>query len=142
MDWLWNLDVIDGPLVWVLDGLSTAGLLYLVIRRSGLLWYLSAAIALLAGALLALGTVWLVFDVLNLFGGPLIRSAEPWLIGVFAGIALAVLTICWRVSWQRRVIAVACILVFGATAALGVNGAYGPPSGRCSTSRTASRSPS
>lgn len=125
MDWLWNLDVIDGPLVWVLDGLSIAGLLYLAIRRSGLLWYLSAAIALLAGALLALGTVWLVFDVLNLFGGPLIRSAEPWLIGVFAGIALAVLTICWRVSWQRRVIAVACILVFGATAALGVNGAYG-----------------
>ncbi|MGK9147956.1 esterase [Plantibacter flavus] len=125
MDWLWDLNVIDGPLVWVLYGLSLAGLLYLFIRRARLLWYLSAIIALLVGALLAVATVWLLFDLLDLFGGPLLVGAMPWILATFAAIALAILTICWRVTWKRRVLAVVCILVFGATGAIGVNGAYG-----------------
>jgi len=125
MDWLWNLDVIDGPLVWILYALSLAGLLYLFIRRSGPLWYLSAVIALLVGALIAIATVWLLFDVLDLFGGPLLTAAFPWVLGTFAAIALAILTICWKVTWKRRVLAIVCVLVFGATGAIGVNGAFG-----------------
>lgn len=125
MDWLWNLDVINGPLVWVLFALSIAGIAFLVIRRSGPIWYLSAVIALLLGALIAVGTVWLLFDVLNLFGGPLLVAAFPWVIAAFAGIALAILTVCWKGTWKRRVLAIVCILVFGATAAIGVNGTFG-----------------
>lgn len=125
MDWLWDLDVIDGPLVWVLYALSAAGVLYLFIRRRGPLWYLSAVIAILLGALIAVATVWLLFDVLDLFGGPLLVAAMPWLLGTFAAIALAILTICWRVTWKRRVLAIVCILVFAATGAIGVNGAFG-----------------
>lgn len=125
MNWLWDLNVIDGPLVWVLYTLSVAGLLYLLIRRRGLLWYLSAVIALLLGALIGLVTVWLLFDVLDLFGGSLLTAALPWIIGAFAAIALALLTICWRVTWRRRVLAIVCVLVFAATASIGVNGAFG-----------------
>ena len=125
MDWFWNIDVISGPLVWILYGLSAAGLLYLFIRRSGPVWYLSAVIALLIGALLAVGTVWLLFDVLNLFGGPLLVAAFPWVIVAFSAIALAILSLAWKGTWKRRVLAGASVVVFAVAAALGVNGAFG-----------------
>lgn len=125
MSWFWNINVISGPLVWTLYGLSLAAILFLLIRRRGPVWYLSALIALLGGALLAIAAVWLLFDVLNLFGGPLLRAAFPWIIAAFAAVALAILTICWRGTWTRRACAGLSVILFAAAAVIGVNSAFG-----------------
>lgn len=125
MNTLLNLNIIDGPLVWAIAALSAILLLVLIIRRAGLRWYGWLAVAILAGAALAAVTLWLLVDEMNLFGGPLLGSAVPWVVATFAALGVAVLSIFYRSTWYRRTLAIIAIPVFAVLGAMGVNGAYG-----------------
>ena len=127
MHGLWTVNVIDGPAVWALRILSVAFLVYLLVRpRGGPAWYLSAAIALFGGALLSLGTVWVLFGVLNVFRTPLISGVRPWALFTFAAVSLAVLSLLWRGGrWWRRLLSGVAVIVFLLTGAIGVNAAFG-----------------
>jgi hypothetical protein len=122
---LLNLNIIDGPLVWALAALATVVLLVLVIRRVGLNWYGWLLVAILGGAALAALSLWLLVDELNLFGGPLLRPAVPWVFATFAAVGIAVLSLFYRANWVRRTIAIIAVPLFAALGVIGVNGVYG-----------------
>lgn len=126
MNWLWRIDVVDGPVVWGLRIAAAIALAYLFLRpRAGRVWYLAAAGVAIAGGLVGLGTVWLLFSALKLFG-PLISGVRPWAILAFAGVALGLLSLFWRGGrWWRRVLSVIAIIVFVLTGFVGINRAYG-----------------
>lgn len=126
MNWLWRIDVVDGPVVWGLRIASIAALAYVFFRRrGGRVWYLSAIGALAVGALIGLGVVWLLFDVLNTFNSPLISGVRRWAVLTFAGITLALLSVFWRGRWWRRLLSALAIIVFLLTGFVGINRAYG-----------------
>lgn len=125
MNTVWALDVIDGPLVWVMRVVSIVAFLYLLLRPSGgRIWFLSAAIAVLAGTLLAFGTVWVLFGLSHPFGA-LISGVRPWAVLTFAAVALGLLSLFWRGRWWRRALSIVAVFVFLGTGAVGINAAYG-----------------
>jgi enterochelin esterase-like enzyme len=115
--------IIDGPVLWTVWILAAVAFVYLLARPPRIRWVLTALIGLLAGALVAFGTIWVV-EALNVFGVPLTVQTDAWVIATFAAIGLAVVNL-WRSRWWRKVIAVVGILLFAAAGTLGVNAYFG-----------------
>jgi enterochelin esterase-like enzyme len=122
-DAILRLNIIDGPLIWIVFALSAAAFVYLLVRPPRVRWVLTALIGLLAGALIAFATIWIV-EALNLFGVPLTVQTDAWVVVTFAAIGLAVVNL-WRSRWWRKVIAIVGILLFAASGTLGVNAYFG-----------------
>jgi enterochelin esterase-like enzyme len=123
MDAILGLDIIKGPLIWVVFALSAAAFLYLLARPPRIRWVLTALIGLLGGALIAFGTI-AVVEALNLFGVPLTVQTDAWIVATFAAIGLAVVNL-WRSRWWRKVVAAVGILLFAASGTLGINAYFG-----------------
>jgi poly(3-hydroxybutyrate) depolymerase len=120
---LLDLNILQRPLLNTLDAASLLALLYLLVqpgqtraRRAGL----AIAIGLAAGVL----TLYVCETWLNIFGLPLDTDTRAWTVAAFGGVALALANL-WRTGWLRRIAAVVSIALFIATAALGINAAYG-----------------
>ncbi|WP_022884927.1 alpha/beta hydrolase [Glaciibacter superstes] len=123
-DSLLNVNIVTGPVIIAFFAVSAAALIYLLARRPTPRWIVTAAIGLLGGAVIGLATLLVTVGLLNLFGSPLSHEANAWIIAAFAAIGLAIVNL-WRSRWWRKLIAVVGILLFGITATLGVNAAYG-----------------
>lgn len=123
VDWLLNLDIIDGALpvaVWLLTAVSV---IVLVIRRSARSWRVRALIGVVGGALIGV-LLFYVVNVTNLFNTRLPAAVAWWVAAAFAAIGLAVASL--RDSGVgRKVVAIAVILLALASAVLGVNAAFG-----------------
>lgn len=91
------------------------------VRRA---WPLAAAAAVAGGSLAGVLTLYVCETWLNIFGLPLDPDTHAWVIALFGSVALALLNL-WRSHWWRKVAAGVTILIFAATAALGINAAYG-----------------
>lgn len=87
-------------------------------------WPLAAAAAVAGGSLAGVLTLYVCETWLNIFGLPLDPDTHAWVIALFGSVALALLNL-WRSHWWRKVAAGVSILIFAATAALGINAAYG-----------------
>ncbi len=133
------LNIADGTVVFVFSALSLAAIVYLVSRRvparraddqmpsnryQTRRWVVAVIAMAIAGALVAVVTIFVCEVVLDLFGVPLEWDTRAWVIGAFAAIGVAVVNM-WKSRWWRKTIAALGIVFFVATATLGINAGYG-----------------
>lgn len=119
-----ELNVIDGPLVIALYALAAAVFIYLLGRGPGWAWVLTVIVLLIVGAIVGAALLWIAVTLLDSFGGPVNEATWWWVPAAFAGSTLAIWNL-WYSRWWRKLIAIIAIPLFAATAAIGVNAAYG-----------------
>lgn len=121
MDWFWNLELIDSPVLPIVA--ASAGVLLVIVLASRLRrwWVLAIGAILGVGALCA---ALLSLQSTGAFDGDLPDGTTPWALGAGAGIGIGLMAIFMR-PWWRRILAV--LLVVTATLSLGlaVNALYG-----------------
>ena len=123
LNWLLTLRIDKPPFLIALDILAAALALYLLIRPT---WQrtLAGLTAALLGGLAGWFVVWLVTDVMDVFGVALTPVTTLWTALGFGGVSLAVANL-FRSRWWRKVIAVISIPVFMAAAFSGINADFG-----------------
>lgn len=134
-----TLNIVDGQAVLVFALLSAAALGFLIIRRvpprgeggrrplswnARRRWLLTLLAGAVAGAFAAIAVLFVTEVMLNAFGLPLDQDTHAWVIGAFAAIGIAIVNF-WNSRWWRKAIAAVTILIFIATATLGINAGYG-----------------
>lgn len=139
MEQLLSFNIVQKPLLYAFDAASLLAVVYLLLRpvllperfsahRSGpptrRAWILIALNSLAVGAGAGLLALLISESWLDVFGLPLDPDTRAWVIAAFAGIALALVNL-WRSRWWRKVVAVASVGLFLATAVLGINADYG-----------------
>lgn len=123
MDWLLALPIIDGPVPWIVYGLTIAIAVALLIRRPTARWVLTAAIGMLSGAALGL-LIYFIADWTDAFGAALPLPVLWWAMPCLAGLGLSIVSF-WGARVWRKIVAAVGILVFPLAAALGINAFYG-----------------
>src|SRR5665647_673423 len=133
------LNIVDGRVVLVFAFLSAVALVYLIIRRATQhgeggrrplswnptrRWLLTLLAGAGVGAFAAIAILFVSEVMLNAFGLPLDQDTHAWVIGAFAAIGIAIVNL-WNSRWWRKAIAAVAILIFIATATLGINAGYG-----------------
>ncbi|WP_026852019.1 alpha/beta hydrolase [Glaciibacter superstes] len=118
-----TIDIDDPVLLWVVYGCAVIAFLYLLLRRPFARWLIPSLVALAAGSLLGLLVTWSV-DALESFGPPMAPETRVWIVGAFAGIALAAVNL-WRSGALRRIVAIISAVLIAATAGLGINAYFG-----------------
>lgn len=121
--WFLGLNVIDGPLPYIVWGLGLACVVALLVRRPALGWLLRAVLAVVGGALLAVAVV-LVVNATQAFGAPVPAAAGAWAAVAFAAVALAIVSL-WGARTWRRIVAFALVVLAPLGAAFGVNAVFG-----------------
>ena len=140
---LLDLNILQKPLLYAFDAASVLAVVYLLIRpapparrqprlasprRNGppdrRARLLTAATAVAGGSLAGVLTLYVCEGWLNIFGLQLDPDTHAWVIALFGSVALALLNL-WRSHWRRKLAAGVSILLFAATATLGINAAYG-----------------
>ena len=136
---LLSLNIVDGTIVAIFGVASLAVLVYLASHRvparradDGLpstwvrrrRWIMVIAFSALGGAAAAVMIIVVCEVFLNLFGVPLELDTHAWVVGSFAAVGVAVANI-WTSRWWRKAIASAAVILFLATATLGINASYG-----------------
>jgi enterochelin esterase-like enzyme len=124
LDLLLDINVVEGPFLIAVYVLAATVFVYLLGRTAGWSWVLTVIVLLLVGAITGVALVWIAVNLLDAFGGPVNDETWWWVPAAFAGIAVALWNL-WRSRWWRKLIAVLAIPLFAATAALGINAAYG-----------------
>ncbi|MFB2586010.1 alpha/beta hydrolase [Herbiconiux liukaitaii] len=129
MNALLDLGILDGPLVIAVYAVAliTAGLLLVVRpstrwRRSR--WVATYLVAAVVGALIGIGTTWLLSDQLDLFGVSLTFVSRLWIALGFGAIATAIVSF-RRARWRRRIANLLAILVFVLVSAMSINIDFG-----------------
>lgn len=125
LDWIWDLNVIDGPLRWIVMILAIGSIIFLVAHRASLRWHTGAGAAAIVGWLLGALTVWVVIDTLDVFGGTLLPSGYVWVCLTFSALGLSTYTLISTGTVRRKAGASAAALVFALTGAMGVNASFG-----------------
>jgi enterochelin esterase-like enzyme len=121
---LLSIRIVDGPVLWGTYALAAAVFVYLLLRRPTRRWLITAASALLGGALLALAVTFLVQDVLNVFNSPMAPMARVWIGLAGASVALAVANL-WHSRRRRKVVAALAIALFAWATTLGISADFG-----------------
>lgn len=134
-----TLNIVDGTVVIVFSLLSALALGYLVVRRTNprrvsvrrvlrqhptRRWLMTVFAGAGVGAVAAVAVLFVCEGVLNIFGLPLDPDTRAWVIGAFAAVGVAVVNL-WHSGWWRKSTAAVAIVLFAATAALGINAGYG-----------------
>jgi poly(3-hydroxybutyrate) depolymerase len=134
-----TLNIVDGTVVIVFSLLSAVALGYLVVRRSTpdpesgrrvlrqhptWRWLLTVLAGAGVGAVVAVVILFLCEVVFNVFGLPLDPDTRAWAVAAFAAVGVAVVNL-WHARWWRKSIAAVAIVLFAATATLGINAGYG-----------------
>ncbi|MEA9985936.1 alpha/beta hydrolase [Subtercola sp. RTI3] len=123
-DSLLNLNIVQGPVIIGFAATAAVFGLYLLIRRPGRRWIVTAASGLVGGALAGIVTLVITVYLLDLFGTRLSPLVDSVIVLTFAAVGLAIVNL-WLSRWWRKLIAVLGIAVFIATGTLGVNAVYG-----------------
>ncbi|MCB5294035.1 alpha/beta hydrolase [Arthrobacter sp. SO3] len=110
MDFIEDLRLVDGPVLWIAWAAGAAGMAYLLwrggqrrtLRPAGPRWLqslLAPAAALLCAAALLAAAHWLLVYVLSVFPGELPREVLAWSLPAVTALLLWI-TVLW-VSWRR-----------------------------------------
>ena len=125
---MWNflldVNIVDGPFLYTMYAIAAAVFIYLLGRGPGWSWVLTAIVVLIVGAIVGAGILWIAVNVLDAVAGPILPEVWFWVAGAFAGCALAIWNL-WYSRWWRKLIAILAVPIFSATAAFGINAAYG-----------------
>jgi poly(3-hydroxybutyrate) depolymerase len=123
LSWLLDLDLVNGPVPWIVWGLAAAGVIALLIRPPRRRWIVRALIGLVAGALIGwLAVVWA--DATDAFGVPMPGTVKWWTTAGFAAIGLSVVSL-WASRWWHKAIAILTVITSLLSAFLGINQAFG-----------------
>jgi enterochelin esterase-like enzyme len=125
-----HVDMLSGPAPLVVYVAAASGVVAVLLWRFDRRWLVTAALAALAGALIAVG-LWLVcVRWLDLFGGSLGVPTYAWLAAALAGLSVAAVSVFRRGGLRRTVsaltvVAVALAGVFAINAEFGINRTVG-----------------
>lgn len=120
---LLNVDIVDGPVPFVVWGATAAMLIVLVCHRWTALRLLLAVVAVLLGAMVGVATL-AVIEFSEAFGATMPVGVMWWTIGCFAGLGLAVVSLWNRTLW-RKIVAIFAIFSVLISLAVGVNATFG-----------------
>lgn len=120
---MWGIQIIDGPVPWIVYGLALAILVFLIARRPTPRWMLTVALALLIGAVVGFG-IYLVASLTHAFGDALPTPVAWWAAATFAAIGVAVANL-WNSRRWRKLVAALGIVVFAIAGTIGINAYYG-----------------
>lgn len=119
---IWQLQIIDGPVPWIVYAVATALAAAVAIRRwrrRPLAWAIGGAAAGLAVAVAA----WLVADASLVFGDPLPVAVLAWVAAALGASGFALGALVGARAW-RRVVSIIAVPVFLVAGGVGVNDAY------------------
>ncbi|MBS1673236.1 MAG: esterase [Actinobacteria bacterium] len=120
--WLLELDLVDGPVPWIIWGIAAAGVVILFLRRPKPRRVVRTFIAVVVGALVGwFLVVWV--DAADLFGVPMPDSVKWWTTGGFAAIGLAIVTL-WDSRWWQKAVAIITVIAATLSMGLGINQAF------------------
>ena len=122
MDALLTMQIIGGPVPWILCALSAVCALLLLLRKPSPRWMIASAAGILSGALVALVFV-LIADATAMFEIPLPIEVAAWSIATFAAVGLAIASL-WKSRWRRKLLAAVGIVVFAITGVVQVNAVF------------------
>lgn len=129
MNALLDVNIAEGPFVYVMYALAALTVIALVLVRpsrkwshSG--WVIGVAWALVTGVLLTVALIWWLIYVTDTFG------LDPtWITKAFFAGGIIMLTVIlvglWRATWKRRIASVGAALVVVLTVAMGINIDFG-----------------
>lgn len=124
-----DIGLLSGPLVVVVCVLAAVAAALLVLvrpstrwRRRGWIW--AAIIAMAVSASIGLILTWFLSDVQGVFGARLSAASRFWIAVGFAGVGLAIASL-WRCTLRRAISSVLAVVLFVATAAMGINIDFG-----------------
>ncbi|MDJ0348006.1 alpha/beta fold hydrolase [Cryobacterium sp. PH29-G1] len=121
---LLRIDIVTGPVLYVVLGLATVQLLYLLLRAPTLAWMLTVVIAATAGAGVAVGIWFVVVIVVDAFGMSPGLASFLWFAATCSAVALALAN--FRGARRRRkIMAAASVLIFLASGSLAINASFG-----------------
>lgn len=123
MTWLYKLNVISGPLPFLVWGLTIVGIVVLLIRRPTPAWLWRVVLAIAVGVGLGVALV-AVVNVTGMFGADLPHVCWFWAPAGFAAVLFGIVSLWERGAW-RKVVAVFVILLSLLSTILGVNAAFG-----------------
>jgi enterochelin esterase-like enzyme len=123
LTWLLGLDVIDGPLPYIVWGLTVVCILLLLVRRPTGRWLLRLVLGVVIGALIGVATVFIA-NTTNAFGTALPVPVAWWVGGTFAAVGLAIVSL-WDSRAWRKVVAIVLIVLALLSGTLGVNAVFG-----------------
>ncbi|MGG7466575.1 alpha/beta hydrolase [Plantibacter sp. YIM 135347] len=123
MGGIFAIQIIDGPVPWIVFGVAGVAVLYLLVRTPTPRWVLTALLGILGGAVLGI-SFFALANALNLFGSPLPKPIALWAIGAVAALGLAIVNL-WSSRWWRKLIAACSVVVFLIAGGMGINAYYG-----------------
>ena len=121
---LLGIDIVNGPLLYVVIGLATVQLLFLLLRTPSRTWIVTVLIAVAAG-LGAAGLTWfVVVVVINAFGTSPGVVCFLWFVATCAAVAVAIANF-MRSSTRRKVAAGVSVVFFLMAGTLAINASFG-----------------
>jgi len=122
-DWVLKLDVVEGPLAYIVWGFAALCVVVLLWRRPTLGRVLASVIAVLAGALIGVGVIFLI-NATQAFGGTIPREVLWWLTGGLAALGVTIAAF-WDSRLWRKLFALVSIVAIVVAIAFGINAAFG-----------------
>ncbi|MFF2371941.1 alpha/beta hydrolase-fold protein [Agromyces sp. NPDC058110] len=123
MNAILGLQIIGGPLPWIVYAVAIGLVLVLLLRPPTGRWVLTALLGIVIGGALGVG-LYAVVNALDLVGSQLPVEVCFWVAAVFAAVGLAVVNL-WRSRVWRKIVAVIAIVWFVFTGVIGVNAFFG-----------------
>ena len=121
---LLRIDIVTGPLLYVVLGLAAVQLLYLLLRAPTRGWIMRVAIAVVGGVGVA-GVIWfVVVTAVDAFGMSPGLVSFLWFAATCSAIALALVNL-WRSRRRRKIVAAASIVLFLVSGTLAINASFG-----------------
>ncbi len=124
-----DIGLLSGPFVVVVCALAAAAAVLLLLVRPSTRWrrrrwICTAVIAMAVSAAVGLVLTWFLSDVQGIFGARLSAASRFWIAVGFAGVGLAITSL-WRCTLKRAISSVLAVVLFVATAAMGINIDFG-----------------
>ena len=121
---LLRIDIVTGPLLYVVLGLAAVQLLYLLLRAPTISWIVTVVIAGVGGVGVAGGIWFVVVTVVDAFGMSPGLVSFLWFAATCSARALALANL-WRSRRRRKIVAAASIVLFLVSGTLAVNASFG-----------------
>ena len=119
-----RIDIVTGPLLYVVLGLAAVQLLYLLLRAQTRGWIVTVVITVVGGVGVA-GVIWfVVVTVVDAFGMSPGLVSFLWFAATCSAIALALANL-WRSRRRRKIVAAASIVLFLVSGTLAINASFG-----------------
>ena len=121
---LLRIDIVNGPLLYVVLGLASMQLLYLLLRAPTKTWILTVVIAVAGGVSVAGVTWFVVVTIVDAFGMSPGLVSFLWFAGTCTAVAIAIANF-WKSRLHCKIAAAASVVLFLVAGTLAINASFG-----------------